>query len=527
MSAEAPAEIELHEDDLQQTECGILVICRPAAPIDIQEDLIHRLLKGGNELQHRGEQSSGLVIHGTTRLTEERGLGRLNDVVDPQSLATIHGDAYAGAVHLRWTTNGSTEYGNVQPVPVDLGDYRIAHFMVNGNTPGADQLRALLPYELDPHASDSVIMAHVMAHAPGSSLAEKFQWLLEQPVVKNSAYCAVAMSGDTVVAARDRFGLHPLVLGEIEDEQGPIYTIASEDSAIRKIGGRVIRSLAPGETLQITKDGIQVIDDGVDDAIPAECIFERLYFMDAGSRDVLSGTPDSEWRTIAYKRYQLGVSMAAELKRELDDIDFLCDSPNSGRWFTAGLHNASGRPLLPIIQRIVSSRSFTQGADANTTERKVRDKLEFLEESAFIEGAHIGIGDDSLIHGNTARTIIRILKNLGARGVSFFVSMPQVVDACHLGVNLKNRDEMIANICDGDPDLIAWAIDAVHVHFAKHELVIQAIKDTDDIVIPPQYNGDNPDALYLANGLCPGCVTGKHIVDKHGHLEHFIPLIPA
>ena len=114
MSVEALQQIEYQEDELKQTECGILVLCRPASPLDIQKDLVHRLIKGGNELQHRGEQSSGLVIYGTTRLIEERGLGTLNTVIDPEALANIPGEAYSGAVHLRWTTNGSTCRGKAR-----------------------------------------------------------------------------------------------------------------------------------------------------------------------------------------------------------------------------------------------------------------------------------------------------------------------------------------------------------------------------------------------------------------------------
>lgn len=529
MTAEARNEVELHEHDLKQTECGILVICRPEAPFEINGDITETLIAGGNRLQHRGEQSSGFVIHSTETPFEQRGLGPLNAVINREQIAGFRGDAYAAAVHLRWTTNGATEYGNVQPIPINIGDYRTAHLMVNGNTPGADILRQLLPYELPDTASDTVIMAHVMANAPCDTFEDKFMWMINQPVVKNSAFCAVAMSGDTVIAARDRFGLHPLVIGEMEmeDTKGPMHVIASEDIAIRKMGGKATKAINPGEVVKFDKKGFQVLDDGVEEAIPRECIFEYLYFEDAATFHVRNELTPKQWRTIAYKRYMLGELMARELIEEIAEVDFLCDSPNSGRWFTAGLHNASGKMMLPIIQRILNSRSFTQGVDASSTEQRVRDKLEFLEDAAFIEGKHIGIGDDSLIHGNTARTIIRILKNLDAKGVTFFLSMPQVRDACHLGVNLKNKEEMISVLCGGDEELIAWAIGAVRVCYAKHEAVIKAIKGSEDIVIPAQYNGDNPELLYMANELCPGCVTGKHIVDKQGNLEHYVPLLAA
>lgn len=507
------------------TECGILAMYRPQAPISVDQLLIPALHSGGKELQHRGEQSTGLAIHKTTGIIDVRGIGTIDHVLTPQQLEFHHGEAYGGGVHVRWTTNGATSEENVHPIPVDIGNYRIAHLMVNGNTPAAHALLPYIPYALDSHASDTVIMAHAMANAPGNSLEEKFGWLCAQPAVRNSAFCAVAMSGDTMVVGRDRFGLHPLVLGEIEDSEGPIHVIASEEVAINKIGGRAIRSVNPGEILKIDRNGIATIDDGSEIAIPAECIFEYIYFMAANSFDVRSGVPPELLRTIGNVRYSIGTGMAEHLQQELAEIDFLSDSPNSGKWFTSGVLKGPQRvDYIPIIQRIMNSRSFTQGADAQTTISRVRQKLDFIRDPAMIRGKHIGIGDDSLIQGNTAKTIVEILKGLGAADVSFFLSMPQVRDDCHLGVNLKGWETMIANICDGDEEKIAKAIGAKYVRFARHDVVIKAIKNTQNIVIPPQYTGDNHDLLYLANGLCPGCVTGHHVVDKRGTLQHYIPL---
>lgn len=516
-----PYEIEM-ECEKAQTDCGIFVIARPQNPIDIQRGVIPRLMRGGRALQHRGEQSCGMAIHGTNRVIEERRLGTIDQSLGLLNYDGYTGTAYAAGMHTRWTTFGADNMENIHPIPVTLDGYRIAHFMTNGNTPAARKLQRYIPYQLSDQANDTMHMAHAMAHGPGETLTDRVHWLTQIPEVQNSAFCAVAMSGDTLVATSDRFGVHPLILGEIPDEGGPIHVLASEDSAIRKNGGHAIRALNPGETIRIDKNGVTVVDDGKALALPAHCIFERLYFMNANSHDIMPGMTEKEWRTIAYKRYRLGELMAEDIQEELKELDFLTDAPDSGRWFTSGLLNGPTRVrYLPIIQRILNSRSFTQGADRLTTEEKVRLKLDFLEEAAWIEGARIGIGDDSLIQGNTSRKIIEILLAMGAKNITFFLSMPPVVDKCHLGVNLKEYDKMIAYLCDNDPELIAQAIGAVRVRYSSHQNVIKAIQNTDDIVIPHSYNGKNPSHLYRANGLCPGCVTGEHIVDEHGRLNDY------
>ena len=142
------------------TECGILAMYRPQAPMSVDQLLIPALHSGGKELQHRGEQSTGLAIHKTTGIIDVRGIGTIDHVLTPQQLEFHHGEAYGGGVHLRWTTNGATSEENVHPIPVDIGNYRIAHLMVNGNTPGAEILRQLIPYELSDSVSDTVLMAN-------------------------------------------------------------------------------------------------------------------------------------------------------------------------------------------------------------------------------------------------------------------------------------------------------------------------------------------------------------------------------
>ncbi|MCX7997026.1 MAG: hypothetical protein N2691_04745 [Patescibacteria group bacterium] len=492
-----------------QEKCGIACIHskRP-------QDMRYLALQMGKSLEHRGPQSTGIGIASPGRMHVIGGFGPLLEGLDSPLLQQIDGEVDAIGIHTRWATEGGNTRQNIQPILCKTPEGETFQMYVNGNTPGFRELLDGIGYMLPEDISDTVVLAHALATAPRSTLEEKMQWLLDQNVVKNSAYCMVVIAGDMaanirVLYARDQFELHPLSIGKLGDD---MIILASETCAFDEIGAKPLRQVRRGEFGRIDKNGITVLNKGLEYAGEgtARCLFERVYFMRPDSLEE-SGDDPNTWPRIAVGRYRIGQMMAKAYLSQLN-IDNITAVPDSGNFFAQGVANASGGECTSVIIKKRPIRTFTMNAGDQETMDEIDKKFAFI--GPMIRGRRLLIVDDTLVKGNTTRRITQKLRDLGALEVHWFFGLSEIIDDCHLGANLKGGKNMLARIHNRDWAAIAQGIGADSIRFPTYEMVVRALHDESrgEIVTPNEQK-----FIFLANGWCGGCITGEHPADMQGN----------
>jgi len=374
-------------------------------------------------LQHRGQESAGIVTSDGKNVREHKAMGLVPEVFDEEILNKLEGNMALG--HVRYSTTGSSALVNAQPFRIQYAgeSLSIAH---NGNLVNAHIIRA----DLEKRGSifqttmDSEVVLHLMARNLESGLKQAMAKTMAQV---QGAYSLVIMTEDTMIAARDPNGFRPLCLGKL----GSGYVLASETCALDLVEAEYIRDIAPGEILIINQNGLRSISSGVKSR-KSQCIFELIYFA----------RPDSNifGQNVYVFRKRQGELLADEFPR---DVDLVMPFPDSGNYAAIGYAHASKIPLeMGVIRNHYIGRTFIQPSQS-MRDFGVKVKLNPVKE--LLKDKRVLIIEDSIIRGTTARTRIKTLRKIGAREVHMLVSCPPHRFPCHYGIDFSTRGELIAS----------------------------------------------------------------------------------
>jgi len=405
---------EIYPEDRFHDECGVFGIAS-------HPDAARHTYLGLYALQHRGQESAGIITTDGSRLYHERGMGHVADVFDDETLSRLPGTSAIG--HVRYSTAGDSSLANAQPIVSESwrGSIALAH---NGNLINSVRLRHKLEAEgaIFQTTSDTEVILHLLARCPTKDLDQALLEVLHQV---QGAYSMVVQTTDRLYAIRDPFGVRPLCLGRMNGS----YTLASETCAFDLIGADYIRDVAPGEILKIQKDQLQ------SSFLPpaprhAHCIFEHVYFS----------RPDSTVfnRSVHQSRYEMGRQLARESPVE---ADLVVPVPDSGLTAALGYSNQSGIPFtLGLIRNHYVGRTFIEPKQS-IRHFGVKIKLNPVRE--LLENQRVILIDDSIVRGTTSRKIVEMVRDAGAREVHIRISSPPTISSCYYGIDTPTQEELI------------------------------------------------------------------------------------
>lgn len=426
---------------------------------------------GMHALQHRGQESAGLVAVDGGRLRRHAAMGLVSDAFNRDTLAKLPGAAAIG--HIRYSTAGASELRNAQPFLFEYagGQLAIAH---NGNLVNANELRAELEASgsIFQTTSDTEVIVHLMAKAREPDVLGRLVAALRRV---RGAYSLVCLTHDAkMIGVRDPNGLRPLVLGRLKDA----YVLSSETCSFDLIEAGFLREIEPGE--------IVIIDRGhltshrlLEPVAPTFCVFEHVYFA----------RPDSflNGKSVYRAREMLGARLAQEAPVE---ADIVIPVPDSGVPSAIGYANAAGIPFeMGLIRSHYVGRTFIEPQDS-IRHFGVRLKLSVVR--AVVDGKRIVVVDDSLVRGTTSRKIVKMLRNAGAREVHLRIGAPPTTHPCFYGINTPTRSELMAS--SHTIEEIRRYVTCDSLAYLSHDGMMSAL-------------GSEGGA-----GYCSACFTGKYPV---------------
>ncbi len=396
--------------------CGITGIIAPG------RDAARLAYFGLYALQHRGQESAGIAAADGGTIRSHKDMGLIGAIFDEDVLGQLSG--YIAVGHTRYSTTGSSVVVNAQPLleSTEIGDFAFAH---NGNLTNTDELReALSPTTTLQATSDSEVMAKTIVEAPGTML-DRIKHVL---TVARGAYSIVLCTKDELFAFRDPWGVRPLCIGTFPDGG---YAVASESCALPTIGALYLREIEPGEVVRMTPHGVESLRVVKEDARPAMCMFEYIYFARPDS--TLNG------RSIYMARYAMGRALAKEHPVDADVVMAIPDSAVPGG---IGYAAESGLPYIEgLIKNRYIGRTFIS-PDQNMRSRGVQLKFNPVIEN--LQGQRVVVVDDSIVRGTTTPRIVSLLREAGAKEVHLRITSPPIKHPCYLGVDMATYDELIA-----------------------------------------------------------------------------------
>jgi amidophosphoribosyltransferase len=402
-------------------ECGVVAIfAHPEA-----EKLAYL---GLHALQHRGQESAGIVTSDGLTSRVHKAMGAVADIFTEDVLSKIRGTLAIG--HTRYSTAGDSALLNAQPILVqsNKGSIAVAH---NGNLVNALEVRSRLERQgsIFQTNSDTEVIVHLIALSSEHTLPEAIADALRQV---EGAFSLVLMSPDRIIAARDPRGFRPLAMGRIPALDGKHDTIvfASETCAFDLIGATYERDVKPGEIVVVGPEGISSRFYATG-APQSSCIFEHVYFSRPDS--VVFG------RAVQTSREELGRQLAREAPVE---ADLVVPVPDSGVTAAVGYAAESGIPFrFGLIRNHYVGRTFIEPSQS------VRDfgvKLKLNPVRSLLEGKRVVLIDDSIVRGTTSRKIVRMIRSAGAKEVHMRVSCPPTISPCYYGVDTPSKNQLIA-----------------------------------------------------------------------------------
>jgi amidophosphoribosyltransferase len=465
----------LDERDGPRDECGVFGIYAP-------EHEVSRLAYFAlYALQHRGQESAGIAAadRGGYIITQ-RALGLVNQVFKEHDLRALAGDLAIG--HVRYSTTGSNEWENSQPVHRSAGsggnrELALAH---NGNLINAVELHSELRAQgvQFSSTSDSEIIAALISTNPAEKIEDAVAAVL--PRLKG-AFSTVVMTKDKVVAFRDPAGLRPLALGQLGDR----YAVSSESCAFDIIGATYLRDIAPGEMITLSEKGIgtrQVVSGERE----AFCVFEYIYFARPDSR--MNG------QLLQAARGRMGEILAREAPAP--GADLVIAVPDSGNPAARGFARAAGLPQDDgLIKNRYVARTFIQPGQEL---RKHGLRMKFNPLPEIVGGKRIVVVDDSIVRGNTTRQIVQMLRDAGALEVHMRISAPPIKHPCFYGIDMSEREEMIAH--GRTPDEVGAELGVDSLAYLSLEGVYEAVQGD---------RGRHCDACFTGEYPLPGTEAGQ------------------
>ncbi len=379
-------------------------------------------------LQHRGQESSGIVSSDGKILISHRQMGLVADVFKEDVIKRLEGDSALG--HNRYSTTGQSHLKNAQPFVVEYahGPIAISH---NGNLVNAGVLRDELESSgsIFQSTSDSEVIVHLIATSREKTLMGRIVEALSRV---RGAYSLLFITLDQIIAARDPMGFRPLVLGRFKtgiNRNG--YVVASETCALDLIEAEYLREVEPGEIVSFGPKGMESLKP-FPPSPHAKCIFEYVYFS----------RPDSNLygRNVYQVRKELGRQLARESHVE---ADLVTPVPDSGVPAALGYAEESGLPLeFGLIRNHYVGRTFIEPQQSI---RHFGVKIKLNAQKEVLKGKRVVVVDDSIVRGTTSRKIIRMLRDAGAKEVHMRISSPPTISPCYYGIDTPTRSELIAS----------------------------------------------------------------------------------
>ncbi|MFZ5825800.1 MAG: amidophosphoribosyltransferase [Bacillota bacterium] len=376
-------------------------------------------------LQHRGQESAGIVSADGKNMTVHKGMGLVNDVFDqPATVEKLKGHMAIG--HVRYSTTGSSKLGNAQPILVQTrrGGLALAH---NGNLVDATPIREELEEEgaIFSTTVDTEVLAHLIVRAKKETLEESVAWAMNQV---HGGYALLILSNDKLIGIRDPHGIRPLQLGRLDGH----WALASESCAFDTVGAEYVREVAPGEMITIAEGNKLRSQTAVKAAEQARpCMFEFIYFA----------RPDSQLEGV--NMHAVRKEMGRELAREAPaEADIVIGVPDSSISAATGYAEESGIPYeVGLIKNRYIARTFILPSQLRR-EEALKLKLNPLRK--VIEGKRVVLVDDSIVRGTTSRRLVSLLREAGAREVHMRISSPPYQNACHYGIDTSAARDLIA-----------------------------------------------------------------------------------
>ena len=408
---------------------------------------------GLHALQHRGQESCGIVTHDGSRFHIERHLGLVGEHFARPGLAeALPGRMAIG--HARYSTQGASVMRNVQPLYSDVrgGGLGIAH---NGNLTNSRTLREELTEKgaIFQSTSDSEVVIHLTARSKKGKSVNRLLQALQRI---EGAFALVCLVNDKLVAARDPLGIRPLVMGML----GEAIIFASETCALDMVGAEFVREVDPGEAIIIDTDGVPRSSHFAPAREPRPCAFEFIYFARPDS--IINGT------SVYETRKRMGRILARECPA---DVDVVIPVPDSGMPAAIGYAEASGLPFeLGIIRSHFVGRTFIQPTQA-TRDLSVRRK--HAANAAAVKGKRVLLIDDSIVRGTTSMKIVRMMREAGAAEVHFRSACPPIINPDFYGIDMPMKEELIS--AKLKPEAIAEMLGADSLGFLSVAGLYEAI----------------------------------------------------
>ena len=404
-------------------ECGVFGVYAAE-----EQNLASMTYYGLYALQHRGQDSCGIVVNDGGVFSSHRDLGLVGDVFDKETLAKL-GNGKIAVGHVRAGVKGSITIANAQPMVVNhvKGSMAVCY---NGNIINKGELRTAL--ELEGAIFHSSGATEVLAYEiiKERLKAPSIEQAISQAMYKlKGAYCLVVMSPTKLIAARDPHGFRPLCYGKMEDGT---YVVASESCALDAVGAKIVRDVKPGEIVVFDAMGVRSIEEHCGKEKMSSCIFEFVY--NARPDSIIDGYPVHE------ARVEMGKYLA---KKYPVDADVVISVPDSGNDAAIGYARQSGIPYeLGFLKNKYIGRTFIF-PDQKDREDQVRKKLNPIK--SVVDGKRVVMVDDSIVRGTTSGRVVKLLREAGAKEVHFMISSPPFLFPCYYGTDIKSKEVLIAN----------------------------------------------------------------------------------
>lgn len=420
-------------------------------------------------LQHRGQESCGIATNDDATIECVKGMGLVSDVLSNDKIKNLKGDIAIG--HVRYSTAGGSVPENAQPIVTQYskGTLSIAH---NGNLTNAIELKRELEDKgaIFHTTTDSEVIAYLIA-SKRSSTPSVEEAVKEVMGIIKGGYALLVMSPRKLIAARDPFGLKPLVMGKLDNAT----IFCSETCALEAVGAEFIRDINPGEIVIVEDGNIRSIDSGIKRGMK-KCVFEYIYFARPDS--VIDGI------SVAMARREAGRILA---RKHPCDCDIVIGVPESGIDAALGFSAESGIPYEKgFVKNSYVGRTFIKPSQE---QRKQAVKIKLNPISAVVKGKRVVIIDDSIVRGNTIANQVNMLRNAGAVEVHVRISSPPFMHPCYYGTDVPDEEHLIA--CSHTIPEICGIIGADSLGYL----------DTEDL-----------DAMLGGDGFryCDACFTGNY-----------------
>ncbi len=433
-------------------------------------------------LQHRGQESAGIVSAEGPELTRRGGMGHVADIFTREVIDELRGPLAIG--HVRYSTSGDSNPANAQPFLLrhHRGPIAVAH---NGNLVDAAAIRRELENDgaIFQTTTDTEVLLHLVAR---SKVPDVVDAIVEAVRQVRGAFSLVFLVPGRLIAVRDPMGFRPLSIGRVDGA----WVVASESCAFDLLGAEKVRDLERGEVVVIDVGGVHSLKP-LSAARPAPCAFEHVYFA----------RPDSTifGQSVQAVRKRLGAQL---FKEQPADVDLIVPVPDSGTFAGLGYAAASKIPFeLGLVRNHYVGRTFIEPSQ-HIRNFGVRVKLNPVRET--LAGRRIALIDDSLVRGTTSQKIVQMCRDAGAKEVHLRISCPPTIGPCYYGIDTPRREELIAT--RKTVDEIRRFVGADSLGYLSLEGLMAAI-------------GSEPDQY------CTACWTDQHPVvlprDGEGQLKLF------